>query len=172
VEGSMRTTAMRKPISQPPLWATLKEDRACADDILRTLEIAFPPVDVHRIAQRLGVTLGWTDHHSGELRVDGDNAVILLKRGEPLVRQRFTVAHELGHLMLHPVERAFRHSDNTFAGTTLEVQANQFAADLLMPLWMVDPAVQAFGADPRKLAQLFRVSEQAAKLRIQVWAGL
>ncbi len=168
----MRSTAMRKPMSQPPLWKVLKQERACADDILRTLEIASPPVDVHGIAQRLGIKLGWTDQHSGELRVDDGEALILIRKGEALVRQRFTVAHELGHLMLHSVERAHRHNDNTFAGTSMEVQANQFAADLLMPLWMVDPAVQAFGADFKRLAQLFRVSEQAAKLRFQVWAGL
>ncbi len=168
----MRSSAMRKPISQPPLWKTLKEERASADDILRTLEIAFPPVDVLGIAQRLGVRLGWTEDHSGELRVEGDDALILIRKGEALVRQRFTVAHELGHLMLHSVDRAHRHSDSTFAGTPREVQANQFAADLLMPLWMMDPAVHAFGADLKKLAQLFKVSEQAAKLRFQVWAGL
>ncbi|MGA9525959.1 MAG: ImmA/IrrE family metallo-endopeptidase [Myxococcaceae bacterium] len=163
---------MRKPISQPPLWKTLKEERAGADDILRTLGIAFPPVDVQAVAQRLGITLGWSDHHSGELRVEGDDALILIRKGEALVRQRFTVAHELGHLMLHSVDRAYRHNDSTFAGNTMEIQANQFAADLLMPLWMMDPAAQAFGADLKKLAQLFKVSEQAAKLRFQVWAGL
>jgi Zn-dependent peptidase ImmA (M78 family)/transcriptional regulator with XRE-family HTH domain len=52
----------------------------------------------------------------------GEDPVVLLNAGTPGDRQRFTLAHELGHMVMHPVP----HPEQ-------EKQANRFAAELLMP---------------------------------------
>lgn len=52
----------------------------------------------------------------------GEDPLVLLNAGTPGDRQRFTLAHELGHMIMHPVP----HPEQ-------EDQANQFAAELLMP---------------------------------------
>jgi Zn-dependent peptidase ImmA (M78 family)/transcriptional regulator with XRE-family HTH domain len=52
----------------------------------------------------------------------GEDPVVLLNAGTPGDRQRFTLAHELGHMVMNPVP----HPEQ-------EKQANRFAAELLMP---------------------------------------
>lgn len=52
----------------------------------------------------------------------GEDPLVLLNTGTPAERQRFTLAHELGHMVMHQVP----HPDQ-------EKQANSFAAELLMP---------------------------------------
>lgn len=49
-------------------------------------------------------------------------------------RQRYTVAHELGHAILHPnANTPFLHENTLFSVDKLERQANAFAVGLLMP---------------------------------------
>lgn len=52
----------------------------------------------------------------------GEDPLVLLNVGTPAERQRFTLAHELGHMVMHRVP----HPEQ-------EKQANAFAAELLMP---------------------------------------
>lgn len=149
-----------------PLWKELKH-RASASDLLRLFRVASPPVQVRDIAAGLGVLVqevvnpGW----SGAVSADDRAAVIWVRAGDSTARQRFTIAHELGHLLLHDVSVAFRR-DDTFRGSPEEVQANAFAADLLMPLWLLDPVAQSVGQDSVVLARMFEVSEKAMKIRL------
>lgn len=53
---------------------------------------------------------------------EGEETLVLLSSGTPAERQRFTLAHELGHMVMHLIP----HPDQ-------EKQANSFAAELLMP---------------------------------------
>jgi Zn-dependent peptidase ImmA (M78 family) len=64
-------------------------------------------------------------------RPDGEAALVLLNTGTPAERQRFTVAHELGHMVMHPVPHPQQ-----------EQQADQFAAELLMPRRDIHPELQ------------------------------
>ncbi|MGO1406072.1 helix-turn-helix domain-containing protein [Agrococcus casei] len=59
----------------------------------------------------------------------GEHAVIILNSALPTDRKRLTVAHELGHLVLH----------NQYIDVDVEDQANQFAAELLMPSHLIAP---------------------------------
>ena len=107
--------------------------------------------------------------------------VIGINRDQAAVRQRFTVAHELGHLLLHEhsrvyVDRGFRvrlrsglSSDETDRD---EMEANRFAAELLMPIEFLqaDLEEQEFdlAADDqfRALAKRYGVSTQALAIRL------
>jgi Zn-dependent peptidase ImmA (M78 family)/transcriptional regulator with XRE-family HTH domain len=65
----------------------------------------------------------------GTSRVDGlsqwaeDHPVIVVNMNAPTDRKRLTLAHELGHIVMHA----------DFAGEEIEDQANRFAAEFLMP---------------------------------------
>lgn len=59
----------------------------------------------------------------------GEHAVIILNGALPTDRKRLTVAHELGHLVLH----------NQYLDLDVEDQANQFAAEFLMPSHLIAP---------------------------------
>jgi hypothetical protein len=87
------------------------------------------PVDVIAIARAAGLeVLVGPFLHAGRLR---DATMIEIPETDPLVRQRFTVAHELGHAEL-------RHS---VPDDKLEIEANAFAAELLLPRQALAQAV-------------------------------
>jgi Zn-dependent peptidase ImmA (M78 family) len=83
-------------------------------------------------------------------------------------RARFTVAHELGHFFLHtgiPLARSFK-GDGVDAFRKSEPQANQFAAEFLMPrqqLWR--------GISASDIARNHGVSDEAARNRIRYLSG-
>lgn len=62
----------------------------------------------------------------------GDHPIIVLNAQVPTDRKRLTLAHELGHIVLH----------TNFAGDNMEDQANAFAAELLMPADTIRPQLR------------------------------
>jgi hypothetical protein len=73
----------------------------------------------------------------GRLLRKGNNGVIHIRRGiKPEGRRRFTIAHELGHWELHAAYSQMLCSAEDmrdYGRSPLEVEANCFAAELLMP---------------------------------------
>jgi Zn-dependent peptidase ImmA (M78 family) len=104
--------------------------------------------------------------------------VIGVNSSYPTQRQRFTIAHEIGHLLLHTdvnllVDKNFPIGlRNETSGTSVdenEIEANQFAAALLMPPNLIAEDIKSFvGKDVlfaiQKLARKYRVSEQATSI--------
>jgi len=158
-----------------------------AADLLRKSGIKKPPVDVERLAEDLGakVTLEGLDQEvSGALYRLPERLVIAVNRDHSLTRQRFTIAHEIGHLLLHQgrplivdhVVRArvsLRDSRSSLATEREEIQANRFAANLLMPADFIHACI---GKELRRkldetktidgLARMFGVSAQAMEFRL------
>jgi len=142
-------------------------------------KLPISPVDV---AQSLGVTvkLGLLPEDlSGFLMLEGDAAIIGVNSVHPKPRQRFTIAHELGHFLLHPsrnfVDRQvlyFRDSRSSQAVDVAEIEANKFAANLLMPERFVNKLVKGRPVDLQdderveELARAFGVSTQAVVFRL------
>lgn len=112
---------------------------------------------------------------------------IVANKSHATVRQRFTIAHELGHLLIHRYTTPhadgkfvirFRDAKSSTGSSREEIEANQFAAELLMPEALVLSHATHLGldlgdADPdaaaSKLAQLarkFAVSVQAISFRV------
>lgn len=151
-----------------PLWQDLRgQGLVRPDDILTFLGVEVPPVDVWAIANRLGVVIqevepiGW----SGAVDSRTLPARIFLDRKDAPTRKRFTIAHELGHLMVHEPGQAYRDLD--FRGhDRKEMEANQFAAELLMPKWMLSIALESTGGSVQRLARLFQVSSDATTVRL------
>ena len=137
------------------------------------------PVKLSRIARRLGVKLIASTLPvgvSGEIRPDGSgNFVIKVNRHDSDRRQRFTIAHELAHYLLHRGQIGSGITDDALYRSSLsdarEAEANRLAADILMP----PDAVQAELEVARRLqeedvvaylADKFAVSEAAMKIRL------
>jgi Zn-dependent peptidase ImmA (M78 family) len=113
--------------------------------ILTTCQITEPPVDVKKITDCLGIGLEYVkfdDEQISGLLVNKDGKVrIGVNQTQPSNRQRFTVAHEIGHFILHvnkpifidEVQQKFRDKESSKGTYSEEIEANAFAAELLMP---------------------------------------
>ena len=105
------------------------------------------PVDPIEIAKTMGLSVHLAkfsdENTAGILRIDGENASIFVRSTDSPNRQRFTVAHELGHYVLHRREesdfvdtdisvaflrRSDGDSESDRARRRRETQANLFAA--------------------------------------------
>jgi Zn-dependent peptidase ImmA (M78 family) len=154
-------------------WREARERGYGANELLAHFSITRPPVPVEDIARSLGAIVTVTEKGTdpgwaGAVQLDPEgNAHIWLDGNDHYRRRRFTLAHELGHLLLHPMEllrRAYR--DNArFTGGDDEIAANKFAADLLVPLWMLAPE-DAFVYDVQDLSRMFEASPAVISIRL------
>lgn len=139
------------------------------------------PVDIYAIAASSGILVNeenLDDDTSGLIAIRGDRAVIVINRAHHPNRKRFSLAHELGHYLLHRNDGKLfvsiyrRNGISSLATDPKEVEANQFAAELLMPeeaikQRLVNSTVDASDEDfVRKLASEFEVSVQAMSIRL------
>jgi Zn-dependent peptidase ImmA (M78 family) len=102
---------------------------------------------------------------------------IRVNKYEPPERQRFTVAHELAHFLLHRDDIGTGVVDSIMYRSSLtsrkEVEANKLAADIVMPTSTVSQEFKRLGGmrTPEtvdELAGIFRVSVPAMKVRLGV----
>ena len=140
------------------------------------------PVPVRSLPAMLGIKMKAAflpTGISGMLEKSGDSFLVSINAADPDTRQRFTMAHELGHYMLHrhlvgdglDDDRAYRSTGvgkyhNTLIGPKEETEANKFAANLLMPREAITRERSKFADDVSKMAQLFGVSEHAMSIRL------
>ena len=109
----------------------------------------------------------------GMLVGDAAGQNIYVDRDQPPSRRRFTVAHELGHMVSHideplPEGMAFVDARSEAGrGTAPEVYANEFAGNVLMPADEVRACV-AQGMDTIAMAAYFGVSLSAMSYRREV----
>ena len=151
------------------------------DTILDRMEIIRAnqselPVSVTRIAREFGIRVfkssGWPDKLSGLIRKNQGKYEIFVNGQHPLVRRRFTIAHELAHFILHRDEIGNGITDDVLyrsgLSNKMEKEANQLAADILMPWKLLDPILDSGESDIRKLADMFKVSPSTMSIRLGV----
>jgi Zn-dependent peptidase ImmA (M78 family) len=166
-----------------------------ASQLLARLRIHAAPTPVEKIAKALGAQVRFSPFDN---EISG---MIYIKEGVPIIgvnsfhhpnRQRFTIAHEVAHLELHRslittnvhVDKEFsvsmgdpkvlmRDSRSGTGSEQIEIEANQFAAELLMPMGLIISALEGkrFDIDDEapieELAKKFRVSKQALDYRMR-----
>lgn len=118
--------------------------------------------------------------------LDADAALIAVEAEHHEHRQRFSIAHEVGHFVLHYLPRTapggiFACTQADMETSSLpgvgagaerlrhlrqEVEANQFAGELLMPEQSVWALHKVTGGQVLKLARHFRVSPRAMEIRL------
>lgn len=163
----------------------MDEIAAAGDALARfvaTYPTTVPPVDVEELAGslcRLRVRRGRDLAAIAGHACDGPLSGLLLpasfeiwvRSDEPADRRRFTVAHEIGHHLLHagggsvhcrPADLGDADGDTR----AREREANRFAAELLMPERLVRERADRNGPDPIGLAEAFAVSDVAMGFRL------
>lgn len=147
-----------------------------AESVLATHWGASFPVDPSAIAERLGVLVRRAplpaDTSGLIMKRQGEDAEILVERADSPMRQRFTVAHELGHFIERTVVQKTPDEDFGFIDRRQarvhdahEFFANEFAANLLMPAVEVRRRYD-HNPDAISLAAQFGVSTMALKTRL------
>jgi len=165
-----------------------KHIRTTASQLLRSNGIESAPVEADKIAIGLGIKIQYEhveEEISGFLLRDlsRDKAIIGVNTKHHSNRIRFTIAHELGHFLLHEHEKL--HVDKRFMIQLRdeksskgefedEKEANLFAAELLMPVDFIQADlenVSEFDLEEdnfiRDLADRYKVSSQAMTFRLQ-----
>lgn len=117
-----------------------------ARQLIADYDISRPPVHVEPIAEAYGFEIArhrFDGPESGFALRDGRRSIIGVNIQTSRRRQRFTIAHELGHLLMHEgrpltVDQAvlrvdLRNEVSSMATDLQEIEANTFAASLLMP---------------------------------------
>ncbi len=140
-----------------------------------------------RLAAELGVTIRIARLErriSGQISREDEKYIIRVNRYEVRERQRFTIAHELAHYLLHrhvidASPRGIR--DNVLyrsgAPRIVEYQANRLAAEIIMPRELLIRKLGSNGqrVDEKKterLAAEFQVSPLAMKMRLETILGI
>jgi len=159
-----------------------------ATDLLRKLDLFEVSVNVQAVAERLGANVVFDDLEdevSGFLLKEKGVVTIAINKAHHPNRQRFTIAHECGHLALHAtgqkdqlwVDKAylfFRDSQSSTGDQLAEIQANQFAAGLLMPEELIRARLASRTGhfmNPRLLHSQFQAlepPEDALRLPVQI----
>lgn len=146
-------------------------------ETLKKFGISEIPIPIEEIASKLDIKISRepSNDFSGILiRKDG-KALIGVNSNEVPVRQRFTIAHELGHFFLHQQKDTFvdyRDNKKDVMRTPREKEANMFAAALLMPKEplikeLKNVAKNGFSEEELKLlAEKFDVSLDSMKIRL------
>lgn len=155
-----------------------------ANQLLEKFQAFDIPVKVDKIAFLLGLEVDFVslgEDVSGLLLVENGKGFIGINSSHPSVRQRFTIAHEIGHYVLHGQEEnlfidkkynAFRNTNSATGVDRAEIQANMFAASLLMPQILLEKHIKSKGFDLgdgsvlSEIAKDFEVSVEALAYRL------
>lgn len=172
-------------------FTKLKGSRLNAKSLIEILENSGYelklPIDVNEIINILGIPV----EKRPDFRKSKVTGSISMKEGTPKIwinpmmnqskeRERFTLAHELGHFMLH-IAPSFKDeyiSDDNIEWNrdsnwdVREMEANKFAAELLMPSEQIKEEFNTLDSANKeikveKLSEAFKVSRQAVQFRLQ-----
>lgn len=150
--------------------------RKAANDVLDELMVGSPEeIDLETLAwiggRRLKIVEGPLAGADGRLVAGENGGVIRIRTGiGPMGRKRFTIAHEIGHRVLHGLGATTDTLRNlrTWTKGSKETEANVFASELLMPERLFKPMVAKQNPSLEfidRLADIFRTSRQAAAIR-------
>lgn len=161
--------------------ATLPQEKinlieAKASDLLSSIRASDGsvqlPVDLGKVAESLNVNLmtGEFDNPDAIGYLNKKDRIIYVSDNMPAPRTAFTIAHELGHYILHERENdvywRLQNLNLDVQDDVEETEANWFAASLLMPKseiskwWKVTKDIE-------KMSQIFGVSRTAMTYRLE-----
>ncbi|WP_024548881.1 ImmA/IrrE family metallo-endopeptidase [Siccibacter turicensis] len=158
-------------------WISLTEEQAL---LIKKYQCQFP-IAVGAIARELGITVKKSTLAagiSGEIKEENGNVIIRVNRHDVKERQRFTLAHEIAHFLLHRDRIGDGITDDILYRSKLsdfmEVQANRLAADILMPGHLIKKELDELKESGElrdeekyeKLANAAEVSTTAIKIRL------
>jgi Zn-dependent peptidase ImmA (M78 family) len=154
--------------------------------VLQECGITERPIPLERIIEHYGITqvqLSASGDIFGAIVRENGRVMIGINPDQHPNRQRFTAAHELAHYFLHYVDNMehVEHVDTDFRVSWRnhvssqgvdwnEIEANRFAAELLMPEHMLRKDVDSFQIldddAVQRLASMYKVSRLAMRFRL------
>ena len=157
------TAAERRILALAPGAPTLREAvRRVIADLIQ--DVMCPPTALEEVGRKLGVQeISYESFPgSGELHKERNGYRIVCSSDQPRSRQRFTVAHELAHVIL---ERTGRNAPR--AGDSVERVCDMLAAECLMPASVFQGQLPATPTlrDITNLARIFDTSITATAIR-------
>lgn len=152
-------------------------------EIVNKIHIEFNedlPINLDSILKRFGFThqkLNLDNDVSGALIINENAKLICTNANDSEKRERFSIAHELGHYFIHHIQDLELTKSATYLRDKLsstgvndkEIEANYFAACLLMPEEKIKELVNfniSFDKNVEKLSKDFNVSETAMAIRL------
>ena len=158
-----------------------QEVEKIAVNLLNTNNYVDDMVDIAYIVRKQGYEVLIDDDLEDDISgfVDHNNKEVVLNANETPERRRFTLAHELGHIILNANDNQIQHTDNItnnqldiYASEPNEVEANYFAGCILMPKNVFIREFNSIKGDIdykiQKLAYYFGVSKLAVNVRANV----
>lgn len=155
-------------------WQSLSDDQRST---ITKYQSDFP-VEVGAIAKSFGISVlksTMPGSISGEIRETSGKVTIKVNRHDIKERQRFTIAHEIAHFLLHRDRLSSGITDDVLYRSKLtddlERQANRLAADIIMPSTLIQSALSNLATlkqedKLKKISELAQVSLAAVKIRI------
>lgn len=160
------------------MYAYYKDPILMAKKVLKDKKISDLPIDLASICESEKIEIVNFDFTkienetqkkiSGAIRTINNQSMIFVNQNDMETRQRFTIAHELGHYFLHldntkdKIITSFRMDTSP-----IETEANKFAAELLMPKDILHREYNKLVIPVSDtLAQSFNVSKQAMRIRL------
>lgn len=146
-----------------------------AERLLQELGITEPKeIDLEAIASHLGARVHYRRLEGCEARIIGRNdaAIITIGEGCTRRRKRFSLAHEIGHWTHHRGQTLVCRVEESRPNDHMSPErvANDYAADLLMPWYLFDPAARTYPKLNFKtidaLADVFHTSRMATAIRL------
>jgi Zn-dependent peptidase ImmA (M78 family) len=144
----------------------LRERIAASKLLVSALPDAWSlPVNLGKICEYLGVEvyMKHCDSLDAIFSLNGERKFLLVKEDSSLGRFRFSIAHELGHIVLkhRPLQHIFERRE-----PLLERQADVFAAELLLPESFLREEWKRYTR--AELAKRYKVSRQALEVQLTV----
>ncbi|NMF27969.1 ImmA/IrrE family metallo-endopeptidase [Cellulosimicrobium aquatile] len=126
--------------------------------------------DISALLNALGGRIEYSDRPEASHVWEKGNFVVFIPNSTSRRRDRFTIAHELGHYFLHYLypKRSGEMSFGRGGRNRAETEANVFASALLMPDAPFRRAWRELGADEWHVARRFDVSPAAAQVRASI----
>ena len=125
------------------------------------------PVRLNDVIQKMGIEIKEED-----LSIDGYTKMnnygvycILYSKNASRVRQRFTVAHEIGHIVLEHV--SILENCNQYSKQSQEKEANTFAGELLIPSSDIKKFVKENTPTIQDIVNRYLVSKDVVFIAIQ-----
>ncbi|TSC79899.1 MAG: hypothetical protein G01um101425_376 [Candidatus Peregrinibacteria bacterium Gr01-1014_25] len=166
------------------IYSTIED---MATKVLKDHKITEAPIDPKKVAELIGLSVVEVPHDNDDLcglLLKGDKkAIIGVNALHHSNRKRFTIAHEIGHYLLHKNENTFldhhenfdmvKFRKNSSPKTQEEREANSFAAALLMPAKLLKKnftSLQGVMSNSQEIIQLlakkYAVSPDAMRYRL------
>lgn len=155
-------------------WKSLTQEQKAT---IKNHQMDFP-IKVGAIAKAFGINVKKSTLAagiSGEIKETDGAVTIRINRHDAKERQRFTLAHEIAHFLLHRDKIGDGITDDILYRSGLsdaqEAQANRLAADIVMPWTLIQKSLEACGElkseqKIERLAQEADISTTAIKIRL------